>query len=846
MIQLTLRGLMAHKRRLLSTMIAVLLGVSFMAGSRILTDTMKSSLAGVYVDSERTTDVQVRGGVAFDGTAGAIHAAVPGSAVETLRAVDGVAAVAPRIEAFAQILGTNGKPVGDLAKGAAPVGAAWAEDSGLNPFHLVAGRAPRGDAEVVIDKGTAKTGHLQVGSRTKVLTAAAPQYVTVVGIARFGDADSQAGSSSILFTADAARRYLASDGTVASIALRAEAGVTQAELARRVSAVLPPKTEAVTGHALAKENSERKNEDVSFFALFITVFAVVSLLVGGFIINNTFAIVVAQRTRELALVRALGGSRKQVRRSVALEALVVGSVSSALGLLAGVGVARGLYAMLSTFGISLPTGDLVVKPSSLLLAFAVGVLVTVASALLPARRAARVAPVAAMRDVAVEPRRPGVKRTVVGVVLTAGGAAAVIGGVLAGAVPGVLLGALASFFGVATLGPVLARPAMRVLGAWLPRARGVQGLLARENAMRNPRRTSATAAALMVGVSLVGAMTCFAASGKWSVQSSFENEFRGDIVVDSSAWQYGGFSTDLAKRLSEAPELAAVTGKRFSAVAIDGKVLDEFAGFDTQSIDQIFDIGATVGSARGVGPDGIAVEKGLAKERGWKLGQSVDVTFGSGQKRALTVRALYKHGDWVGKAFVDRSVFDSAMPAALDVQIGVKAAPGVSPAAAKAAVKSIAASYGTAKVQDRAEVGKAIVDQFNIFLGVVYGLLALAVLIALIGIANTLALSVVERTREIGVLRAVGMSRAHVRAMFRWEAALVGAFGAVLGLGVGMFLGWSLVFAISQTVETAKFVVPWGQLAIIFGVAAGCGVIAALLPARRAARLDVLDAIATA
>jgi putative ABC transport system permease protein len=845
-IQLTLRGLMAHKRRLVSTVIAILLGVSFMAGSRILTDTMKSSLAGVYVDSERTTDVQVRGTVAFDGSAGAVRAAVPGSVVDRLQHVDGVAAVAPRVQAFAQIQGTNGKPVGDLSKGAAPVGAAWAQDPKLNPFHLVEGRAPGAANEVVIDKGTAKAGHLRVGSTTKVLTAAAPQQVTVVGIARFGDADSQAGTSTILFDQDAARRYLAPDGTVASVALRAASGVSQAELVRRVSAILPAKAEAVTGAVLAKENSDRKNEDVDFFALFITVFAVVSLLVGGFIINNTFAIVVAQRTRELALVRALGGSRRQVRRSVALEALVVGSVSSALGLAAGVGVAHGLYAMLSTFGISLPTGDLVVKPSSLLVAFAVGVVITVLSALLPARRAARVAPVAAMRDVAVEPRRPGLKRTATGIVLTAGGAAAVVGGVLAGAVPGVLFGALASFFGVATLGPVLARPAMRVLGAWLPRARGVQGLLARENAMRNPRRTSATAAALMVGVSLVGAMTCFAASGKWSVQSSFENEFRGDIVVDSSAWQYGGFSTDLAERLSQAPELAAVTGKRFSAVSADGTLIQEFAGFDTGAIDQIFDIGATSGSAQALGADGIAVEKGLAKERGWQLGDAVDVTFGSGQKRALVVRALYKHGDWVGKAFVDRSVFDSAMPAALDVQIGVKAAPGVSPAAAKAAVEAIAASYGTAKVQDRKEVGEAIVKQFNLFLGVVYGLLALAVLIALIGIANTIGLSVVERTREIGVLRAVGMSRAHVRAMFRWEAALVGAFGAVLGLAVGMFLGWSLVFAISQTVETAKFVVPWAQLAVILAVAAGCGVIAALLPARRAARLDVLGAIATA
>lgn len=843
MLQLTLRGLVAHKRRLASTMIAILLGVSFMAGSRILTDTMKSSLAGVYVDSERTTDVQVRGALAFDGAG---PAPVPASLVDRIAKVAGVAAVAPRIEGFAQVLGSDGKPVGNLDKGALPLGAAWAADDALNPFRLVEGTAPRADDEVVIDKGTATSAHLKVGSATAVLTSASPRKVTVVGIARFGDADSMAGTNSVLFTPSAARRFLAPDGTVSSIALRADHGVSQGELAKRVKALLPPRTEAVTGAVLADENRDRKNDDVSFFSLFITVFAVVALLVGAFIINNTFAIVVAQRTRELALVRALGGSRKQVRRSVALEALIVGALSSALGLVAGVGVAHGLHALMSAFGISLPKAALVVKPSSLVLAFVVGVVVTVISALLPARRAARVAPVAAMRDMAVETPRRSIKRLVLGLVLAGGGATAVVVGVLAAQIPPVLLGALASMLGVATLGPVIARPAVRVLGAWLPRTRGVRGLLAKENALRNPRRTSATAAALMVGVSLVGAMTCFAASGKWSVQTSFDKEFRGDLVVDSGGWQYGGFSAALADKLATLPEVDTVVTKRFTTASIDGTLEYEFGGWESSRLDRMFDVGTTAGNASALGTDGIAVQKGLAKDRGWSLGDTVTVTFGSGQTRSMRVKALYSHGDWVGKAFVDTAVFAAAMPSALDLQVGVKAAPGVSVQAAKAAVEQVTAAYGGAKVRDRAEVRQQIVDQFNMFLGLVYGLLALAVLIALMGIANTLGLSVVERTREIGVLRAVGMSRAHVRGMVRWEAALVGAFGAVLGLAVGMFLGWSLVFAVSQQVETAKFVVPWSQLAVIVAVAGGCGVLAALLPARRAARLDVLQAIATA
>lgn len=843
MLQLTLRGFVAHRRRLASTMLAILLGVSFMAGSRILTDTMSASLSGVYVDSERSTDVQVRGQLAFDYYGGKTRAAIPDRVVAVVAKVDGVAAVAPRIEGYAQVADREGKPVGNLADGDAPVGAAWAEDERLNPFRLAAGRAPRADDEVVIDRGTAKAGHLQVGSRTTVLTATAPRQVKVVGIARFGAADSMAGTSSVLFATAAASHYLAGDGTVSSIAVRADKGISQADLARRISATLPAKAEAVTGTVLAKENSERTNDDVSFFSLFLTVFAVVSLLVGAFIINNTFAIVVAQRVRELALIRALGGSRKQVRRSVALEALLLGTISSGLGLAAGVGVARGLQGLMSSFGIPLPDGPLVITSTSLLLAFGIGVVVTVLSALLPARRAARVAPVAAMRDVAVERTQSGIKRGITGLVLTGGGAAAIVLGVLGGQVPPVMLGALAAVLGVATLGPFLARPAMRVLGAWLPRTRGMRGLLARENAMRNPRRTAATAAALMVGVSLVGAMTTFAASGKWSVQTSFDNEYRGDLVVDSGGWQYGGFSADMVDDLATLPEVAAVNGRRATAASIDGKVTD-LSAMDSAGIGQIFDIGTTQGGTD-LGVDGIAVEEKLARDRGWSMGDTVPVTFATGQQRTLTVKALFTHSDWVGKVVVDTQLLTQVVPKALNISVGIKAAEGVSIEAARAAVAKVTDAYPGATVRDRAEVRQQIVEQFNKFLGFVYAMLALAVLIALMGIANTVSLSVVERTREIGLLRAVGMSRPHVRGMVRWEAALVGAFGAVMGLGLGMFLGWSLVFAISQQVETARFVVPWAQLGVIVAVAATAGVLAALLPARRAARMDVLQAIAT-
>jgi putative ABC transport system permease protein len=838
-----LRGILAHKRRLLSTVTAVLLGVAFMAGSLVFTDTMKASLSGAFQDGERSTDVLVRGPVTITTGQGTQHAPVPAGLAADLAAVDGVAAVAPRLEGFAQVLGTDGKPVDDLSGGAAPSGEAWAADERLNPFELVAGRAPRGADEVVVDRSTADAADLSVGDRTSVLTGAAPQEMTVVGIATFAGQDNRAGNRTVLFSAATADRLLGGDGRVDAIALLADDGVDQARLAKRVEAVLPATDEAITGTALAEENGKRTNEDVTFFSLFMTVFAVVALLVGAFIISNTFSILVAQRTRELALLRAIGASARQVRRSVVLEALVVGAVASALGLFAGVGVARGIQALWSVLGITMPDGPLVVSSRSLVISFVVGVVVTVASALLPARRAARVAPVAAMRAVAVEPVRVSRRRAVIGLVLTAISAASVVLGILDGVVPLVLLGALGALFGVATLAPLLARPVVRLLAALLPRLVGIRGLLARENAVRNPRRTAATASALMIGVALVGSITSFAASGKHSVTASFDQEFRGDLVVESGAWVFGGVSPELSTALQAQPEVAVAVPRQFTQARV-GDSSAEVTGWSA-GLEKVFDVGRTAGSAPTLGADGVALGTSYAKSHDLSLGDSVTITTASGASRSLTVRQLFRHTDWAGAVVVDRATFAALQPGALDTSVYVKGAEGVGAGALRAAVDRVAAPYANADVRDRDEMRAAVASDFNAILGIVFGLLALAIVIALLGIANTVALSVVERTRELGLLRAVGMGRGHLRGMVRWEAALIAVFGTVTGLAVGMFLGWAMVFAVSQQVETAEFVVPYGQLGVIVAVAAVCGVVAALLPARRAARLDVLAAIAT-
>jgi putative ABC transport system permease protein len=847
-LALTLRGLATHKRRLASTVIAILLGVAFMAGSMVFTDTMRATLSGVYTDAEQGTDALVRGPSTIEGFAGTLHQPVPEAVAGKVAVVPGVERVAPRVEGYAQVVGPDGKAVDDISMGAAPAGMAWTDAAELNPFELTTGRGPRADDEVVVDKSLADEADLAPGDPTTVLTAAGPTDVTVVGVARFGSAENRAGNRTVLFTLDTAQRLLGRDGQVDSIAVQAAPGVSQAEVASAIRSRLGTGGEGldvVTGTALDAENAGRSNEDADFFAIFMQVFAGVALLVGAFIINNTFVILVAQRTRELALLRAIGASAKQVRRSVAVEALVIGGLASGLGLLAGVGVAQGIQALWRSAGVTLPEGPLVIKASSLGIAFALGVGVTLLSALLPARRAAKVAPVAVMRSVAVERTRPSKVRVGLGVLLALVSAGALVTGFVGAELPLVLIGTLAGFVGTAVLSPVLVRPVVRVISAPLPRIAGMRGRLARENALRNPRRTAATASALMIGVALVGGITVFAASGKWSVSHSFDKEFRGDLVADTGAWIYGGASPRMAEDLGALPEVAAAVPTQMTEAKV-GDSVTQLGGWPAATVDQAFDIGVSSGSLDGLGTDGIALGSRWAEGHDLSIGDTLPVVFPGGATQTFTVHALFDHPDWTGPVWVDRSAFAAAQPDQLDTRVYVTGADGVGATDLRSAVEGVTTAYASVEVQDRDEVRQSVVDEFNSMLGVVYALLALAIVIALVGIGNTIALSVVERTRELGLLRAVGMSRAHLRGMVRWEAALIAVYGTVLGLLIGLGIGRALVYAIKASgIETAETVVPVGQLALIVALAGASGVVAAVLPARRAARLDVLDAVSS-
>lgn len=844
----TLDNLMARKLRVLATSLAVLIGVAFMAGTMVLTDTMGRSFDELFEDLYAGTDAVVRSEPTFENTdpfGGAARARVDDALVREVAAIDGVAHAFGDMQGFAQIVGRDGEPIGNPGMGAPTFGIAWPDLDVLNPLELAEGRAPANGDEAVIDVGSAEAGGLGVGDTATVLTAQGPAAITIVGLARWTDADSPLGASITAFVPAYAQTLISEPGKVRQVLVVAEGGISQREIRDRVAAQVPYGIEVVTGAQITAEDQSLARQALGFFGSFMLTFALVALFVGSFIIHNTFSILVAQRNREMALLRAIGASRRQVLGSLLIEAVVVGLIASILGLVAGVGVAFLLKELLAVVGLDVPAAGVVVSTRTILAAFLAGVVVTVAAAVLPARRASRIPPVAAMSDVAftaIDRRR---LRVVAGLAITVAAAVVLVVGLRRGeaaTLPIVGVGAAALFLGVASLGPVVVGPVTRALAVPLPRARGMVGTLARENSLRSPKRTASTAAALMIGVGLVGFITIVAASAKASLEDTIDRSFRGDFVVDSGTFGFGGFGPDLAPRLAALPEVAAATPARIAQVEIEESAL-YILGVDASSVDDILDVGVVDGSLADLDVGSIAVWEDRADDAGWEVGDTIEVRFAETGPQSLRVGAIYANRELVGAAFaVDVAVFDANVGLPLDVAIYLAAAPGFAPEEVRAAVEALTDDHPNASVLDLTEYKDLQAATFDQLLGLVFVLLALAILIALLGIANTLALSVLERTRELGLLRAVGMSRRQVRSMVRWEAVVIAVFGSLLGTGISLFFGWAVVEALEDEGIT-RLVVPVGQLALVLVVATLAGVVAAIVPARRAARLDVLAAV---
>ena len=833
MFTLTIKELASRKLRLLTTAFAILLGVAFISGTLIFTDTVGATFDSVLADIDAGVDAYVRTPSDIDAGYGQ-GPRLDASIADTVAAVDGVDQVALRINGYARLVGRDSAPVGDI--GGPALGMNWVTVDELNPWVISSGRPPANDDEIVIDQKTAEIAGYRPGDAVTVLTKGPQREFTVSGIARFGDLDSAAGAAVVLFTDATAAEVLASPDQASAIAVTADDGVSQQALASAISAVLAGDVEVITGAELISENQASLAAEFAGFTTVLLCLALVAVFVGAFIINNTFSITVAQRTRDMALLRAIGASGRQVQLCVMLEAVVVGVIASAAGLAAGIGVAGGLKSLMSQFGVDLPAGPSVISSTSLAVAFGVGVLITTLSAWLPARRAAKIAPVEAMRSVSVDDSAGSIRRTMLGVIVFAIGVGALLAGLSIDEITLVGAGALTMFVGVVILGPVLARPAAYLLGLPL-RMRGVSGEIATRNAMLSPKRTARTAAALMIGVALVGFITVFAASTKASIAGSLDDEFVGThIIGDGGDDNATGLSPTLADRLRAQPGVDLVSQARTAPAVVDGTATDAFYAFDATTVDSVFRMGHIDGDLDSLGDDGIAVSATYARDNALTIGSSVPVTF-IGSESTFVVTAIYSAGAlWVGDNFVDLDAFTANGLDELDYRIYVS---GDSEAIAAAA-----AADPSAVVQDRAEFldsKNASIDQV---LGLFYVMLALAVFIALLGIANTLALSIGERKRELGLMRAVGMARAQTRSMVRWEAVIVAVFGSILGLAIGTFFGWAVVQALAdEGIDTLS--VPITPLAAITLIAAAAGATAAILPARRAARLDVLAALAS-
>jgi putative ABC transport system permease protein len=849
----TIKGLFAHKLRFALTGLAVMLGVAFMSGTLVLTDTISRTFDNLFADVNRGTDAYVRSRQSissdFGGPARKQRGRVPASLIPEIQSVDGVGDAQGNLQFYAQLVDKKGDAVGNPSRGAPTFGFNWVPNPRLEPYKIQrGGHAPHGPDEVVIDAGSAKTAGFKIGDQVSVLTQGPPKSYRVVGIAKFGTADSAAGSTAALFDTPTAQAITGAGDQFDAISVVGKSGVSQETLKGRIAQKLDNNAyQVLTGAQITKENQTDIQNALSFFSIALVVFALVALFVGSFIIFNTFSIVVAQRVREMALLRAIGASGRQVMGSVLTEAVLVGLFASVIGLGAGILLSNALKALLDAFGFDIPAGGTVVTVQTVIVALLVGTGVTILSAIVPARKASRVPPVAAMRDVATEDRPRSARRVLIGFGITVLGVLVLFAGLFGGAgIQLVGLGALIVFIGVFVLGPLLARPLSDAIGWPAARLRGITGTLARDNAMRNPKRTSATAAALMIGVALVGFITIFASSAKASINSQVDRAFKADYVISTGSGfggGFGGFSPTLATDISKLRQVGASSPLRFNQAQF-GDSQKSFAAVDPRSATALFDMKVQDGRVGDLGEvNSLGISRTVANDQHWRVGSTVPAKFPNGDV-ALTVRTIYGNGNKEGFADYTLSLatFDAHYTGQLDQFVFVKLAPGASPAEGRKAIDGVLKAYPNAKLQDSTEFKAATASQINQLLGLIYVMLALAVVIALIGIANTLALSIYERTRELGLLRAVGMSRRQLRSTVRWESVIIALLGTFLGLAIGLFFGWAVVQALKDQGFT-KFAPPGAQLLLVVIIGGFAGVVAAIGPARRAAKLDVLKAV---
>ncbi len=848
MWRVTIRGVLARKVRLLLTALAVVLGVTFVSGTYVLTDTLHASLGELFQQYATGSDLVIAAQHQV-GDRATQRNRIPASLAQVARSTPGVQDANPFLIGDAKLIEKDGTTA-IQSLGAVTLGISWAGGRTVGPARVVTGREPRRAGEVAIDAGTAKRYGFVAGDTIRVLLTGAARPYRVVGTLALGDREDLGFATVAAFDPATAARGFDAVGLADFVFVKVRPGADLGGVERALRRQVGPGLTVRKASGFAAELQQQVDDFLSLINDLLLGFAGIGLLVGGFIIFNTFTILIAQRTREFGLLRAMGASGRQVVLSVLVEAIVMGLVASVVGFLAGVLLAKLLLAVLPGIGVPVPPRALVVIPRTVWACAVVGVGVTLLAAVIPAVRAARTPPIAAIGDLRTTSRlRATVGRAIAGVVVTAMGLALGAYGIwgprpVEQSVAIAFVGGFVIFVGLVVLGPLGARRLASVIGRPLPSAFGITGALARGNAMRNPKRTTVTAAALVVGLALVTLVAIFGASLRASVGTALKN-VKAEVIITAPG--YAGFSTEVRDRALKVPGVREAIGFRWGIAAVQGNE-ETVNGVTPTGFDRAIDFRFRGPHVSTLSRTDVLVSSIMADQYGLHVGGDALIRFPRLGDTPLRVAGIYEARRFSGAFPIDFLVANELYDVAYggtpqDTLLYVTTAPGRGDAVARTLRQELRAPFPNVDVQTRAEYGDSRRSFLDQFLNIFVALLLLSELIAVLGIVNTLLLSVYERTRELGLLRTVGTTRRQVWGMVSGESVVIAVLGCVVGLAVGLLWGWGLLTVLRDRF-TDEMVVPYGQLGWFVVASVIAGFVAALLPAWHAARLDVLEAIA--
>ncbi|MFI6413786.1 ABC transporter permease [Streptomyces sp. NPDC050585] len=840
MFRTALRNVLAHKARLLMTVLAVMLGVAFVSGTLVFTDTLNRAFTKQAAKSY--DDVAVAITSYPDREQAQREPGISRATLDKIAAVPGVASAVGRVEGFAGVPDPDGKLIG---VGWSNKGANFApgKDGEDSRYDFVKGGGPVAAGQIALDRETAAKGRYEVGDTVRVATNGPVAEYRLQGVFTTDDGAVSAGGSLVLFDTQTAQRLFLKPGFVQDVTVTAAPGADDAKLLAAIEPLLPEHAEAQTGAALSAEQAKEIEEGMSAFSQVFLGAAAIALFVGVFLIANTFTMLVAQRTKEVALMRAVGASRKQITRSVLAEAAIVGLVAAVAGYLLGIGLAVGLRSGMASFGLKIPDGPLVLGLTPVLSALGVGLVITMLAAWLPGRRAAKIPPVAAMNSVHAAPTQKSlVVRNSIGGALALIGSALIVGGAVKAGDLGRLLisgGAFLTLIGMIMLIPLLSRPLIAAVRPLLVGVFGIAGKLAGQNAVRNPRRTGATASALAIGLTLVTGLSVLGVTVGRSLDQATTDQIKADYMVRMASG--GPLDPSVLTALEKAPGVTAVSPQQASDLELGGKHT-AVSAVTPGAIEKLLKVEPTAGSLDSLGRGQIAVAAETAESRGWKVGSTVPVTYNDDKKGTLTVGAIYKDSDFLSPVLIDHKAVAPHESERFIPAIFVAVDGGASGAHEKALIDALGKNPAI-DFMDEKDIRDSFGGPINMLLNIMYGLLAMALIIAVLGVVNTLAMSVFERQQEIGMLRAIGLDRRRVKRTVRLEAVVISLYGAVVGIVLGAFLGWAIGETVKSSLPGYSLVLPWDRIGLFLLLAGLVGVLAAMWPARSAAKLNMLNAI---